>query len=269
MSSVIRRPKIKGGKRLVGVDSKPASLTEFEPSGSNSNVTEDLKRQHDEIESLAVEVVRLREELERQSEREVILKQNSVELELKLSSVSTELGQIKKDNSKVGYTEGWAAAELDCEQKYQSKLRASESKMLKSIEALQSVASANWECVTETAAEIGFEVACKVIGKEYCQSAGLLSFIKNALRELTPEQRLTIKALPSDIARLQGEEDVLKSACGFALSFLPDSTIEHGGIIAEFSGGQWDARLDRQLIKLKNALEGVIEKDELKNGRNS
>ncbi|MBB3063493.1 FliH/SctL family protein [Microbulbifer rhizosphaerae] len=257
MNSVIRDPIIKGAKRL-GVDVGSSDSIENVSTQLISEYRKEVDSIEDYREKLNAanrEIEQLSGNLERQSKEIENLNEINKSLTNKLSSLNETLNNAQVEAKNTGYSEGWESAKNKCEMEYRLTAENLQGEVQAQLSVLRAVSEANWSKISEFAAEIGFEIACKLIGEEYCKANGLLAILVHSIKAVMEKQTLTIRLAPQDISRLDSIKEELKVILGRNISVVSDPAVVFGGAIIECECGRWDARLDKQLLLLKETLE--------------
>ena len=103
--------------------------------------------------------------------------------------------------------------------------------------------------------EIAFEAICKILGSTAMSRDVILAQVRQLVAQAGNREKLIIHLHPGDLAALQ-ETGVLADmqASSSQVAWVADPAIELGGCILEADSGSLDARLETQLIQLRNTL---------------
>lgn len=190
-------------------------------------------------------------------EGEKIIKNAKEDADKVISAAREKSTEIEEEaihkGQKIGFEEGLRNAESD----YQGKLQ----------EAQDIVEKANQErkeilvCAEGEIVQLALAVARKVIVQEISLNPNyIVDIAKRAIQKATDREELTIRVSPDNLDdALNAQEEIFKSAKGIRkLKVLADPTVTAGGCVVESSNGTVDARLERQLNEIEQALTEVI-----------
>jgi flagellar assembly protein FliH len=111
----------------------------------------------------------------------------------------------------------------------------------------------------DDAVEAVFAAVLQVAGQAHADREGLRSLYRAALAQVRDRRHLQLHVHPEDLAFLR-EEGMPDSALvpgAAAIEFVADGDIELGGCRVQGHGGELDARLERQLGALRDALRTI------------
>lgn len=123
------------------------------------------------------------------------------------------------------------------------------------IELLSNSADKQWQGVEQLAVEIGFSALLKIIAERLGNAEFTRGIVVNAVQKVRAERTLVVRLSPHDFDLLKDSMDQVKSELAkSSVDFVADARIELGGCIVEADHGSWDARLETQLLHLKDTL---------------
>jgi flagellar biosynthesis/type III secretory pathway protein FliH len=103
--------------------------------------------------------------------------------------------------------------------------------------------------------ELALAVARKVIGHEVSEHREILQhIIREALSRVDEQKEIVVKVHPDDFAMIEHQSDTLFNLSERAIRFQPDPAVSGGGCLIETECGDIDARIDRQLAVIEEAL---------------
>ena len=162
----------------------------------------------------------------------------------------------------TGYQDGFAAGQ---QEGYQQGLAEAEQRFREQVERLHDYAHARLHAITEairnelrsffTRAEeavtqLAIEIAKKVIETEVKTNPEVVrNAVSQALNQLKGAN-ITVRINPADFSLLGGDLSLVNLGEGVSVRFVPDETVEQGGVIAESEQGFVDLQPSTKLALL-------------------
>jgi flagellar assembly protein FliH len=168
-----------------------------------------------------------------------------------LDELSAQAKLARKAGYELGLEEGRLAGEAIAQ-----KSATDEAARIRSIaDKLHEALAADRPQAEELAIAIAFEAICKVLGDTVATQQGVQAIVREVAARLRSDARLVVRLTPEDLEMLRAA-DVLTStlAQGATVAWVADRTVGLGGCVVETEGGELDARLDVQLVRLRTVL---------------
>ncbi|MEX2964313.1 hypothetical protein [Microbulbifer sp. TYP-18] len=261
MSAIIRGSVLRGARKIgkyhEGERAKVEHAQEYGPEEAKQSKS--IAEYELEIENLISQLEEAKSKLAKYSDEIALLKGKNGELVRRVSEYTESIDQEKSNAKADGYQEGRKKAEIECKFEYDNFVKETESEYAEQLDLLQKVTEANWSDLFEWAAEVGFEIGCKILGESYCKNDGLKAQIITSLQTASVKLKCPIRMrmCSEDLVRFDKMRDAIELKMNCELVAEADSKIETGGVIIESNSGIWDARLDKQLKIIKKALQNV------------
>ncbi|WP_020407793.1 FliH/SctL family protein [Hahella ganghwensis] len=253
MEKILRSSAVAGARRLTYGKEKPentyrrqdASDT-LDESGHQTpaSVTAD-ELVHDDATSQLYSTQAKLAELLRKNED---LAQANQELEAKLASSEKQAYEEAKAR---GYEAGQAESKEEI-----ADLIDQFSALLERIE---SNSESTFNELKSQALDIGFAVACKVLGETLVTEEGVKAAVSQVCSSIREASRLKIFVSPRDYELLKNIENHSVGEGAASIELVSDNRISIGGCRVESDMGGWDGRLESQLRILRQKLEGLSE----------
>lgn len=151
----------------------------------------------------------------------------------------------------TGFDEGAAKAEDE----YRSQLQEADRVLEAAREEYRQIlAGAESDIINLVVA-----VAKKIIGREATNPEVILNIVQRAVQKATDREDLTIRVNPENLdTALNGQDDIVDSVRGIRkLKIIADSAVSAGGCVVETPNGTVDARIERQIAEINEALMEV------------
>ncbi|MCS3919354.1 FliH/SctL family protein [Fervidibacter sacchari] len=177
-------------------------------------------------------------------------------------STRTQSERAIAEAYQTGYQDGFAAGK---QEGYQQGLAEAEQRFREQIERLHDYAHARLQAITEairnelrsffTRAEeavtqLAIEIAKKVIETEVKTNPEVVrNAVSQALNQLKGAN-ITVRINPADFSLLGGDLSLVNLGEGVSVRFVPDETVEQGGVIAESEQGFVDLQPSTKLALL-------------------
>lgn len=171
-------------------------------------------------------------------------------------AIDAALESAADEGRALGLKEGREAARAELEQARTTLLEEAAAEMKSRAERLERLlsgiesqaASALWDAEDDLVA-LAHEVICRVLGSEALAAETIRAGVKSLLAQHGQRTRLAVHVHPDDIVALQGNV-----GGGDPWRWVPDQSVQLGGVILRSPEGSLDARLETQLAALKEAL---------------
>lgn len=220
---------------------RPAGPVQAQPGAPQAARAQELEQAR--LHELEREQVRLREQEARasalQREQEQALRRQREEREQELANVRA-----------AAYEEGFAAGDKDARRGH-AELHQRLDTLLGQLQQQLEQAMAVDE---EMGVAIAFEVVCKVIGAAVVTREGVLAQLREVVARTREREQLRIHLHPDDLALVRQGPTPGIGRGGAVIEWVGDDTLTCGGCVVGTSGGDFDARLERQLAQFKDAL---------------
>jgi flagellar biosynthesis/type III secretory pathway protein FliH len=163
--------------------------------------------------------------------------------------IELRLAGIRAEAATIGYQDGFAQGERDAARGSDERL-ANLDKLAASMRAQLSKGLAEIE---DTAVAIAFEACCKLLGDSLTNRAAIAERVALLLGQVRNSANLVVRVNPEDLLELGplasfGADQVAD------LKWLADSGVARGDCVVETDAGSLEARLDAQLLELKQVL---------------
>ncbi|MFC4161858.1 FliH/SctL family protein [Chitinimonas lacunae] len=169
-----------------------------------------------------------------------------------LEAAQVEAARLRELAQQQGYAAGLEQARAEIEQ--QAEQQAKRWQALQ--QTIEQGLRTSTEQVEEEAAAVAFEAVCKIVGDEAGRIEGVLAMVRQVLARVRQDDGVTIRLSPAALAMLGQEEELPELLGGIRVHWIADETVA-AGCVVEAAVGQFDARLDRQLERLRDALLAI------------
>lgn len=189
-----------------------------------------------------------------EEEREELLKDcsrladNTVTLEQQLSARSDE-------EKKAAYEAGLLQA--------QEELKATEQAVADDLQKMRRLFEDNLQDhllqIDELAIEIAFAALTRIVGEQFGNPDFTRAVVTRALQGVRDTQKLTVHLSPGDVATMERHKGELPDPGILSdIDYVADPRVTVGGCLIETDAGVWDARLETQLQRLRDAISQSI-----------
>ncbi len=157
---------------------------------------------------------------------------------------------------------GYEAARAQFEEE-RARIEAEGARAARGLcDAARNLAEARHDLLTGAAGftvDLAFRIARRVLRREAAADPGsVLPVVRELLQRTAAASQILVRLSPADHGWLLAHMDELPEAGGMeGLRLRVDSSIEPGGCVVETEAGSLDARIDAQLERIEEALEGV------------
>lgn len=166
------------------------------------------------------------------------------------------LKQIEEDAFKKGQANGYQDAKNKFEDDYRAKVLEAKELVENAIEERDQIIAGSEEEIVQLA----IAVARKIIGQDLTVNPdSIVDIVKRAIQKATDREELTVRVNPDNLDdTLNGKDKITQAVKGVRkLKILADKAIAAGGCVVESSNGTVDARVERQLKEIEQALMEV------------
>jgi len=189
-------------------------------------------------------------------ESEKIIANANTEAQKIINDGRDKLKQIEEEAFHHGWQGGYEEGHKVVEEEYNSKVQEAQNLVEKAHEEKQKIIAGSEDEVVQLAVA----VSRKVIGRELATSPEIIvEIVKRAIQKVGDREELTVRVNPENMdSTINAQDEIKQSAKGVRkLKVLADPTIAPGGCVVESSNGTVDARVERQLGEIKQALMEV------------
>jgi len=174
------------------------------------------------------------------------------ELVAELQAAKEQTDQQHELETSAGYEAGMAQAqdEIDKERK----------KLISDTGQLRELFSSNLEeqmqKVDEFAVEIAFAALTRVVGERFGDEAFTRSVVSQAVDSVRGARKVAVHVAQQDYELMsQFADEITASGQISEIEFVADPRVTVGGCMIETETGVWDARLETQLQRLRDAID--------------
>lgn len=269
-------------ERIAKDKTEKATVTDKEPSGSEPSGPAKQKpsQQSFEKEVLADKTqVQVESASQRQAATDSVLEKDLFDIQQKRldqleqekqaleQSLNEQLEQVKQAQSELkslaeaqeskGYQAGYQKAVEEVEKQSQKKLAELNQLMALFSDTLDSQV----EKVDEYAVEIAFSALGRIVGEQQANAVFTRAVVTEALSAVRGDSKVVVRVSQSDFEVLESIQGDLASGGQFVdFQLVPDPRVSVGGCLIETDNGAWDARLETQLLRLKDSVEQSLKK---------
>ena len=151
-----------------------------------------------------------------------------------------------------GYREGYERASAEVRADFEEKLGQLAQAMALFDESLRE----RVQQVDRYAVDLAFAALTRIVGEQRVNSLFSNAVISEALSAVRGSGAIVVRISQGDFDALESLQEELASAGRFSdIKLVPDPRVSLGGCLIETDNGTWDARLETQLLRLKDAVE--------------
>ncbi len=237
-------------------------MADWYPGATDTAEKPDSMGETEQIRDQASEILQETEQMVREliqtgrQEAEKIIKNAKEEASRIVAEGQENLRQIEEEAYRHGWQEGYKEGKRIAEDEYDAKLREAASLVEKAHEARQRIVAGSEDEIVQLAVA----VARKIIGRELATDPDIIvDIVKRAIQKTTDREELTVRVNPENLdSTINAHDEIARSAKGVRkLKVLADPTVTPGGCVVETSNGTVDARIERQLSEIEQALTEV------------
>lgn len=237
-----------GGRGAVKQPAEPGPSASLGEAPKNTATTGEFERLRDLSLIQKQRIVQLEEEREELLNDCSRLADDVVILEKQLSSRTDE-------EKKTAYEEGLQQAQ---EELQATELSAAEE-MHKMRRLFEDNLQVHLQQIDELAVEIAFAALTRIVGEQFGDPEFTRAVVLKALRGVRDTQKLTVHLSPSDLAIMASHIGKLQDPAILSdIDYVADPRVTVGGCLIETDAGVWDARLETQLQRLRDAITQSI-----------
>lgn len=166
-----------------------------------------------------------------------------------LEAAQVEAARLRE----LAQQQGYAAGIEQAREEIARQAEAQEKRWLTLQQTIEQGLRVSGERIEEEAAAIAFEAVCKLMGERATEVEGVLAMVRQVLARVRQDDGVSVRLNPAALALLGQEEELPELLGGVRLHWIGDETVK-GGCVVEAAVGQFDARLDLQLERLREAL---------------
>jgi len=253
------------GEDFNGYDFSPSCETNCIPDAAEfSAVSIDLANVRD-VETLKAQTSEILRETEQMVKELLETARREAEKIIKNANNGAENviseGRVRlKDIEDEAYQRGWQAGSQDgrnhAEEEYQIRLQEAQNLLDKAAEERHSIIAGSEDEIVQLAVT----VARKIISHELAVNPDtIVDIVKRAIDKTSDREELTVWVNPENLeSTISAQEDISLSSKGIRkLKILADATVAPGGCVVETQNGTVDARVERQLSEIEQALMEV------------
>lgn len=236
--------------RPASADREPAPVTDSstaeiskKPSG-----TGEFERLRD------LSVIQEQRIVQLEEEREELL-QDCTELADKAVALEQQLQSRTDEEKKSAYEAGLLQA--------QEELKATEQTIANEVQKMRRLFEENLQAhlqqVDELALEIAFASLTRIVGEQFGDPAFTRAVVTKALRGVRDAQKMTVHLSASDLSIMERHAETSQDGAILSdIDYVADPRVTVGGCLIETDAGVWDARLETQLQRLRDAIAQSI-----------
>lgn len=186
----------------------------------------------------------------------------TLELSLKeqielLNHAQLELKSLAEAQESKGYQDGYQKAVDEVTKESQGKVAELNQLMSLFSDTLDSQV----DKVDEYAIEIAFSALGRIVGEQQANQVFTRAVVTEALAAVRGDSKVVVRVSQSDYDALESISGDLDSGGQFVdFQLVPDPRVSVGGCLIETDNGVWDARLETQLMRLKDSVEQSLKK---------
>lgn len=134
----------------------------------------------------------------------------------------------------------------------QARLHAEHDEKMNQLQQTLDGLAAAWaqrlDTLEPAAIDLAFAAVCRVMGQTHANRDAVAALVRQAMGQLRGGTLLRVRLHPGDLAALESDALVARHP---AVQWVADATVEAGGCLLDTEHGTLDARLDRQLDRLR------------------
>jgi flagellar assembly protein FliH len=121
------------------------------------------------------------------------------------------------------------------------------------IESIERCHGAALQGTQEDAVAVGFAAACRILGEQLVTPEGVRAAVLEVIARAHAADRVMVRLHPGDLARIARLDDAGRHE-GRSVEFVADDAVPEGGCRVETTAGSFEARLDRRIEAMRDAL---------------
>lgn len=211
-----------------------------------------VRAQADEILRETEEMVKDLLETARQ-QAEKVIRTAQEEAALAVTEGREQAKQIHQKAQQQGWQDGYDQGVRQAEEEYTGRLEEANSIVQKAFRERQEIISGSEDEIVQLA----MAVARKVISNELVVNPdSILEIVKKAILKVTDREEVTVRVNPENLdTTINSQDEISQSVKGIRkFKVLSDISVAPGGCVVETPNGNVDARIERQLDEIEQAL---------------
>lgn len=243
------RDRREPGAGEIPEQQQPGELATAGQAVSQPDVAADATRQADLEQDLLAVLQRRVAQLEQEAEQQQAELSQLQEERLQLRA---ELERRSKQERDRGYSDGFEEAKAAVMQE-QEAWREEYAK-LRSL--FSSSLETQLEHVDRYAVDIAFASLGRIVGERYLDANFSAAVVREALQSVRGSTSVKVHVSQQDYDLIRDMDAELADQGQFSdVELVPDPRVSVGGCLIESETGSWDARLETQLQRLRDAIE--------------
>lgn len=175
-------------------------------------------------------------------------------LEQSVETLKAQVAELEAEKE-AAYKDGLESIEKTLKKNFDNTYDEKLLRLESAVSIFENSANNTSELDEELVAEAVFTGVCRIIGSEYKKGSYFSESIVQAISSVRDKSNLILHVSPRDYEDYQLLEAEIKERAVLPdLSIVADPRIDLGGCIIQTDSGGWDARIETQLKKLKEAL---------------
>lgn len=174
-------------------------------------------------------------------------------LQDQLAVLQQRLNEGYEERLAQGYDAGFQQGQTDATRHLEQRSKA----LADVVASLESAVDQQISDIDELAAELGFAAFIRLVGNHFGDEKFVQALVKNALDEAGDVATVNVHVSDADLATINKvfqQDDSTQVKASRKLTFCADPRVQLGGCILESASGNWDARLETQIKRLKEAI---------------
>jgi flagellar assembly protein FliH len=213
--------------------------------------------------TVEAELARSRDLSEVQQKRIEQLEAEREELRGDLKAMATELKEANEQSDQKYQVETSAGYEVGVKQAKQESDKE-RKKLSREVQQLRKLFAANLEeqlqQVDAFAVEIAFAALTKVVGERFGDEEFTRAVVSKAVDSVRGARKVAVHVAQQDFELMQQFGGKLTASGQISeIKFVADPRVTVGGCMIETETGVWDARLETQLQRLRDAIEASMQ----------
>lgn len=214
-----------------------------------------VRAQADEILRETEEMVKDLLQTARQ-EAEKIIRNANEEAARVVAGGREQAKQIEQEAQQQGWQDGYDRGSQKAEEEYTGRLEEAKNIVQKAhLERQEIIAGSEDEII-----QLALAVARKIISNELVVNPdSIVEIVKRAVLKVTDREEVTVRVNPENLdTTISAQDEISQSVKGIRkFKVLADTGVAPGGCVVETPNGNVDARIERQLDEIEQALMEV------------
>lgn len=173
----------------------------------------------------------------------------------KVIRLEIELDSIKSKSVSAGYEQGYSSGQAQGKAVYLEKA----TRLAEVMGIFETNLTNNFKALEKESALLAYEALLHIVGQNLGTREFLVASISTVLKKLIEKKKLKIRLNASDFDLLEmiNAEQPHSEIFGVNFDFVRDDKVKLGGCIIDSDHGIWDARIESQLERIKEAFSSV------------